>query len=56
MNSHVVYAMPDEQLDNVINRQLEHHLDDMPVIDKEGIMLGVININTVLREIRTSEI
>ena len=52
MNAQVVYAKPDEEVDNVIDRQLEHGIDDMPVIDDQGVMLGVINIHITMKEFR----
>jgi predicted transcriptional regulator len=55
MDTEVVYAKPDEELDNVLNRQLEQDIDDMPVIDDHGIMLGVLNMNAVLRQIRKNK-
>jgi CBS-domain-containing membrane protein len=50
MNSFLVSALPDEQLDDVLNRQLEMELEDMPVIDVDGRVLGAVNLTHVLRE------
>ncbi len=56
MNSEFVYARPDEELDNVLFRQLDHDIEDMPVIDDEGILLGTVNMATALKEIRKVDI
>ena len=52
MNHRVVHARPDEELDDVIHRQLEHELEDMPVLDAGGEQLGKVNIRKVLQEFR----
>ena len=50
MNSSVVAAGPDEALDDVLNRQLEMELEDLPVLGDAGQVLGAINLTRVLRE------
>ncbi len=55
MYTHFVFAHPDEELDNVLHRQLEHEIEDMPVIDDQGTVLGVINLSTMLREMRRED-
>ncbi len=55
MNSEFVYARPDEELDNVLFRQLDHDIEDMPVIDDEGVLLGTVNMTVALKEIRKAE-
>jgi len=50
MSTHFATAQPEEELDNVLHRQLEHDVEDMPVIDSEGKLLGVINLTEVLSE------
>lgn len=45
-------ARPEEELDNVFQRQLEHGIEDLPVVDESGRMLGAVNLTAVLREIR----
>lgn len=52
MTADVVYAKPDEELDNVLDRQLANGINDMPVIDDQGMMLGVINIHTIIKQLR----
>jgi CBS domain-containing protein len=52
MDIHFTYAHPDEELDNVLHRQLEHDVEDMPVIDSEERLLGAVNLSAVLRETR----
>jgi Mg/Co/Ni transporter MgtE len=52
MDTHFAYARQDEELDNVINRQLEQDMEDMPVIDEQGKLLGVINMRKVLQMMR----
>jgi CBS domain-containing protein len=56
MDSHFVFAQPDEELDNVIYRQLESDIEDMPVIDKEGKLLGTVNMTAALKAMRNSGI
>jgi len=49
MNSAFATASPDEDLDNVLNRQLDMELEDMPVVDRDGSVTGAINLTNVLR-------
>jgi CBS-domain-containing membrane protein len=56
MESHFAYALPDEELDDVLHRQLDHDVEDMPVLDERGILLGVINLTMVLRSLQKGEI
>jgi CBS-domain-containing membrane protein len=49
MNSAFATASPDEELDNVLSRQLEMELEDMPVVDRDGSIAGAINLTHVLR-------
>ena len=55
MNPHFPAAAPDEDLDNVLHRQLEQEIEDMPVLDEQGALLGTINLTAVLREMRRQE-
>lgn len=41
-------APPDEQVSKILYRQLEHWVEDLPVIDGDGALLGVINLSDVL--------
>lgn len=45
-----VSAHPDEELDNVLHRQLEQDMEDMPVIDDPGQLVGAVNLSMVLHE------
>ena len=49
MNSVLATASPGESLDEVLARQLEMELEDMPVVDDEGQVLGAINLTHVLQ-------
>lgn len=51
MDTEFTFARPEEELDNVLHWQLEHDVEDMPVINEDGILLGIINLRVVLREI-----
>ena len=50
MDTEFTFARPDEDLDNVLHWQLEHDVEDMPVINDDWILVGIINIRVVLRE------
>jgi CBS-domain-containing membrane protein len=50
MVTEFTFARPDEELDNVLHWQLEHDVEDMPVINEDGILVGVINLRVVLQE------
>ncbi len=52
MDGSFTWAGPDEELDNVLARQLEHDVEDMPVLDDNGALLGMVNLTAVLRELR----
>lgn len=47
-----VFARPDEDLEDVLCRFVEHDVQDIPVLNDQGLLVGGINLNTVLREIR----
>jgi len=49
MNSVLATASPEESLDEVLARQLEMELEDMPVVDDEGQVIGAINLTHVLQ-------
>lgn len=44
-------AHPDEDLDSVLHRQLEHDVEDMPVVGDDGTLLGAVNLSAVLRAV-----
>jgi CBS domain-containing protein len=50
MNPSFTTAAPREELEDVLNRQLEMEIEDMPVLDREGKVVGAINLTNVLRE------
>ena len=50
MNPSFAAAAPREELEDVLNRQLEMEIEDMPVLDRNGTVLGAINLTSVLRE------
>ena len=52
MESEIVFAQPDEDLGDVLHRFVEYGLQDMPVLDEQRLLVGGINLNTVLREMR----
>jgi CBS domain-containing protein len=52
MEPHFVYAHPDEELEDVLHRLLEHEIEDMAVIDDLGLLVGAINLTEVLRDRR----
>ncbi|MEJ2483618.1 MAG: CBS domain-containing protein [Gammaproteobacteria bacterium] len=49
MNSIIASASPDEELEDVLHRQLEMEIEDMPVIDADGRALGAVNLTRVLQ-------
>lgn len=55
MDPELYFANCDEPLDEVISRQLSKQLEDMPIIDNTGKILGAINISDILREWRRDE-
>ena len=51
MEVHFASATADEELDEIIFRQLDHWVEDLPVIDQAGKLIGVINLSDVLLEV-----
>jgi len=51
MDVHFPTASPAEELEDVIHRQLEKGLEDMPVVAPDGTLLGAVNLTLVLREL-----
>ena len=56
MDAHFASAQSGEELDDVIHRQLVHDMEDLPVLDEEGKLLGMINMTEVLAEMRSQAI
>lgn len=48
-------ASREEELEDVIHRQLEKGLEDMPVVVPEGNLLRAVNLTQLLRELRREE-
>lgn len=48
MCSQFPFAGPEEELDDVIHRQLDSNIEEMPVLDENGMPLGVVKITEVL--------
>ena len=55
MEVHFTRAKPDESLDEVIHRQLDHWVEDLPVVNQQGELMGVINLSNILLEVMKSE-
>jgi hypothetical protein len=51
MSSSFASAAPAEELEKLLHRQLEHEIEDMPVLNGAGRLLGAINLTRVLREL-----
>ena len=56
MDVDFVCAHPNERLDEVLHRQIEQDVEDMPVIDDSGRLLGAVNITAVLRSVCRGEL
>jgi CBS domain-containing protein len=48
MNPHFVTATPEEELEDILHHQLDHNIEDMPVIDSDGRPVGAINLAQIL--------
>lgn len=55
MNAHFPTAAPDEELDNVLHRQLDHDIEDMVVVDSDGLLIGAVSLTAVLRALRDAD-
>ncbi len=49
MERHFPTATPDEDLDSVIHRLLEHQIQDLAVLDEMGGLAGTISVTALLR-------
>ena len=54
MNSHFVTAALGDELEDILHRQLDHKIEDMPVIDDEGKPIGAINLSQILISFQAS--
>jgi len=48
MDVHFASARGDEQLSQILYRQLDHWVEDLPVLDEQGKLQGVINLSDIL--------
>ncbi|NOQ15553.1 MAG: CBS domain-containing protein [Methyloprofundus sp.] len=55
MESHFASASPDENVNEVVYRQLDHWVEDLPVINGQGELVGVMNLSDILLEVMKSE-
>jgi CBS-domain-containing membrane protein len=53
MSAQFPSARPGEELDDVIHRQLDSGIEQMPVIDETGNPVGVVNLTDVLMAARS---
>ena len=51
MTSHVVYARPDENIEQCMGLMTEKRVRHLPVIDEEGRLVGVISIGDLVKSI-----
>jgi len=56
MEADFVTANPAEELDNVLNRMIQFEVEDMPVVDDAGRIVGNINLTAVLRSVHEETI
>ncbi|MFC1602701.1 CBS domain-containing protein [Pseudomonadota bacterium] len=49
MEPHFETAHIDEELDEILHRQLNSGVEEMPVLDDSGLPIGVINLTQILR-------
>ena len=55
MEPHFASAGLDENVNEVVYRQLDHWVEDLPVIDAQGELVGVMNLSDILLEVMKSE-
>ena len=48
LHSNVVYGHPDEELDNVLHRLLDSDLEDLPIVDDDRKLCGLVNLTEIL--------
>ena len=49
MDPHFVSATIDDELDDVLHRQLDRLIDDLVVLDEQGRLLGSVNLRQLVR-------
>lgn len=52
---HFPTAAPEEDLHDALHRPVEQDVEDLPVMDADGVLLDVVNLAAVLREMRRRE-
>ncbi len=52
MGSQCPTGSPAEQHDNMLHRQFEHDIEDMVVVDSDGVLLGAVSLTAVLEALR----
>lgn len=55
MDANFAYARPEEELDAVLYRHLEHDLEELPVLDRQNRLLGSVNLSAVIESMRSKE-
>ncbi len=55
MEVHFASADPEENLNEILYRQLDHWVEDLPVINQQNELLGVINLSDVLLTVMKSD-
>jgi len=49
MDPHFVSATVEDELNDVLHRQLDRLIDDLVILDKQGRLLGSVNLRQVVR-------
>lgn len=52
METKVVYAAPDEDVEVVAGKMSKYDLVALPVVDKDGVMLGVVTVDDIMDVVR----
>jgi len=47
MRQHTVFVPQKASLSQVIDRFVEHHIDTLPVVDEEGLLKGIITVESL---------
>lgn len=55
MNAHFPIARPDDELDEVLHRQLEHDVEDLPILEDDR-PIGAVNLRQVLQALEEGRI
>lgn len=49
MDERVLYMRPDERISEVLHQHMERRVEDIPVVDDNGRLMGVIRVADLLR-------